>query len=213
MAANHKTCCTERASILQPSECQTNALPVRPLRVLCSFQSFLSFKATFTLPIHPNQGYKQLFTNMAISMHILPYFSIHPMSPNQYVQHSGPHCINFLPIPTLLRISSFLTLPMDHVCHFHLSSQAIHSFQASCCGRWCPDVPHWPVVGGGVLMCPTGLLWEVVSSCAPLACCGRWCPHVPHWPVVGGGVLMCSTALLLWEVVSSCAPLASCCGR
>ena len=32
-AANHKTYCTERASIVRPSECQTYALPVRPHRI------------------------------------------------------------------------------------------------------------------------------------------------------------------------------------
>ena len=32
-AANHKTCYTEWAANVQPSDCQTNALPVRPLRV------------------------------------------------------------------------------------------------------------------------------------------------------------------------------------
>ena len=31
-AANHKTCCTESAANMRPTECQTNALPVRPLR-------------------------------------------------------------------------------------------------------------------------------------------------------------------------------------
>ena len=32
-AANHKTCCTEWAANVRPSECQANALPVRPVRV------------------------------------------------------------------------------------------------------------------------------------------------------------------------------------
>ena len=32
-AANHKTCCSEWAAIVRPSEYQTNTLPVRPLKV------------------------------------------------------------------------------------------------------------------------------------------------------------------------------------
>ena len=107
-AANHKSCCTESAANVRPSECQTNALPVRPLRVFS-----VDLDITVLMIRYNNNNYNNNWTSSStlfccrnhIHLQQLPNMKFWTKTSvsqilkiNRFINYDSQCSVNFIPL-------------------------------------------------------------------------------------------------------------------